>query len=82
MSHQPPVPEGNQSPYPLHPGPTPHSELPPVVARTPKKRAEAGGPGSGLLIGLGVGLIAAGVGLAYLLADTGKANRKKRKKSA
>lgn len=81
MSHQPPVPEGNQSPYPLHPAPTPHSELPPVVAKAPEQR-RGGGLDTGLVIGLGIGLVAAGVGLAFALADTGKAKGKKRRKSA
>jgi hypothetical protein len=82
MSHQPPVPEGNQSPYPLHPEPTPHSELPPVVAKTPERQQGGDAASTGLIVGLAVGLIAAGVGLAYALSDTGAKKNKKRKKSA
>ena len=80
MSHQPPVPEGNQSPYPLHPAPTPHSELPPVVAKTPEKKGDSPA-NTGLIVGLALGLIAAGVGLAYALTDTSAKKGKKRRKA-
>lgn len=40
MSHQPPVPSGNQSPYPLHEAPHKHDGTPPAgaaVAKTPDR---------------------------------------------
>ena len=65
MTHAPPVPEGNQSPYPI--AEPPHAKTPPTERRDHAHRAQ--GPDAGLIAGLAAGAIAAlgAVGLvAYM----------------
>jgi hypothetical protein len=80
MTHTPPIPAGNQSPYPLHE--PPHVKTPdapgahdPRVARTPDHAP------SGTLIGIaaGVGLAAIAGGLFWALRSEPRKKRKKRK---
>jgi hypothetical protein len=41
MTHSPPVPEGNTSPYPLHPAPTAHHEEPNAASDATTKGARS-----------------------------------------
>lgn len=82
MSHQPPVPAGNQSPYPLHEAPHAHPAEPPAgaaVARTPEQSRESHGPAFsagllGALAAAGIAALAAAGAWAY--ASQPKAKRK------
>lgn len=88
MSHQPPVPEGSQSPYPLHPAPIPEE----VKQRAAELEAEQGdadaasGPSQKTLFGI-AGAVALGAAAAvsgYLYsrsksAGSAKKPAKKRK---
>lgn len=64
MSHSPPVPEANQSPYPLHEPKHDAPDLPPVMRVAPA--ADANPPLPVGLIGAVIGLGAVAVGGAIL----------------
>jgi len=84
MTHTPPVPAGNQSPYPLQTPPKPHTEHAPPpgdprVAATPPAGKS---PNMGLIAlaaGLGLGLAAVAGGLFVASRDSGKRKKPKRK---
>lgn len=83
MSHEPPIPAGNQSPFPLKEAPHHHAGPPPgaEVVRTPDPSPAIA---KGALIG---GLVAAGVAVlaavgAWAYATEPKNKRKKRKGKA
>jgi hypothetical protein len=76
MTHQPPIPEAAQSPYPLHPAPMPErsdaEEAAPTDAGKAGEGAEAGGLASwagqnraGLGAALGIGSAALVAALLY-----------------
>jgi hypothetical protein len=83
MTHTPPVPAGNQSPYPLHEAPHKHaSPTPPVddrhVARTPEARTLS----APTLVALAAGVAAAVAGgLFYALGSDKPKKRRKRRAS-
>lgn len=80
MTHQPPVPEGNQSPYPLQQPPQAKSDGPPAgseIARTPEKKSVRPALVGGL-VAAGVAALAA-VG-AWTYATTPKYKRKERRR--
>jgi hypothetical protein len=95
MSHQPPVPAGNQSPYPLHEAPHKHDDAPPAgaaVAKTPERKRDSLTANLPTLSNGVIGALAA-VGLTALAAagawafthrsDTGKRkNKNKTRKRA
>ncbi len=83
MSHTPPIPAGNQSPYPLQEPPhKPAAAAPssddPRVAKTPEKRTNLETP---TLIGIaaGIGLAAIAGGLFYAFRSPPPKRSKKRK---
>lgn len=92
MSHQPPVPAGNQSPYPLHEAPHKHDGAPPAGAAVAKTPESAPASPTAKLPTLSNGMIGAlaAVGLAALAAagawafaqraDTGKRRKKRGKR--
>lgn len=69
MSHQPPVPEGSQSPYPLQPAPIPEAVKQQAERETGEAAGEATGASQGTLFGIGaavaLGAAAALGGLFY-----------------
>ncbi len=79
MSHSPPVPPGNQSPFPRHEPPHPHAAEP-TVTRAPQDAppARTASP-LGLAAVIGVGAIAALVGALFLRAEAAKAKPRARK---
>jgi hypothetical protein len=89
MTHTPPIPAGNQSPYPLQEPPhKPAASAPPSddarVAKTPEKPAASerfSTPQVPTLVGIaaGIGLAAIAGGLFYAFRDQAPKKRKKRK---
>ena len=84
MSHTPPIPAGNQSPYPLQEPPhkasaatSPPANVP--VAKTPEPLA-ASVP-TLVAVAAGIGLAAIAGGLFYAFGGAEKPKRKKRKGS-
>ena len=87
MSHQPPVPEGSQSPYPLQPAPIPEEAKQRAAERAADAQIPeaAGKPSSATLLGI-AGAVALGAAAAvggYLYsrgksAPVGKASKVKR----
>lgn len=66
MTHTPPVPPGNQSPYPIQPPPQPHSDPDPAaIVATPARDEERIGRGAAIAgaVGLGAALVAIGAAL-------------------
>lgn len=81
MTHTPPIPAGNQSPYPLHEPPhrVKHETPPPGdprVARTPDPATISVPTAIGIADGIGLAAIAGGLFWAF----SGKAKPKPRRK--
>lgn len=84
MTHSPPVPPGNQSPYPLNEPPHAHAGPPPSaqIAKTPEPRSsdsdgvKLGAGAIGAIVGIGAMAFAAG---AYLFRDKVHAKPKRAK---
>ncbi len=81
MTHTPPIPVGNQSPYPLHEPPhKPANDGPPPgasVARTAEPQAVS--VPTVIALAAGVGLAAVAGGVFYALSGGKKPKRRKRK---
>lgn len=77
MSHTPPVPDANQSPYPLQTPPAPPT--PPKATKAPRaarsERKERTRPGIAALAGIGAGALAIGA-LLLLSRDSEKPRTK------
>ena len=85
MTHTPPIPAANQSPYPLHEAPhvkTPDAPPPgdARVARTPEPAAIS--VPTALGIAAGVGLAAIAGGLFWAFSGENKPKRRKKRKAA
>jgi hypothetical protein len=78
MSHAPPIPEANQSPYPRHDPPILHHELPPRVEASPSPTETiAALPGRAVTAAKGRPWAAAAVVGALVLALIGGLRRKR-----
>lgn len=82
MTHTPPIPAGNQSPYPLHEPPHARTHGAPAaggkhVAKTPEPQAIS--VPTVIALAAGVGLAAIAAGLFYAFGGDKKPTRKKRK---
>jgi hypothetical protein len=77
MSHSPPVPPGNQSPYPLQEPPHEHHASPPdVAAKRPAQQDEPLVSGAALGVGLAIGLGSAALFAAWLFSGSEKPKAK------
>lgn len=80
MSHQPPVPEGSQSPYPLQPAPIPEEVKQRAAEREAARTEAVSGPSQGALFGVGaavaLGAAAALGGLLYTRRGAASAKAK------
>lgn len=66
MTHSPPVPPGNQSPFPIEEPPHRHpAPLPPVAAK--KTARPSSSPSTGLVLGAAAAIAAVGLGVAATL---------------
>ena len=91
MTHSPPVPPGNTSPYPIHEPPHPTTTAPAAKASKSadlsksSKLSDADGPGKwsvGKIVGAvaGVGAVAIGVAAVLFPREAEAKNKPKRKK--
>ena len=78
MSHSPPVPPGNQSPYPLQEAPHEHhaASPPDVAAKRPTQQDEPLVSGAALGVGLAIGLGSAALFAAWLFSGSDKPKAK------
>ncbi|WP_374944355.1 hypothetical protein [Sphingomonas sp.] len=84
MTHTPPIPAGNQSPYPLHEPPHAKHDAPPPgdphVARKPEPATVSVPTVIGIAAGIGLAAIAGG--LFYAFGTSAKPKPRKKRKAA